>query len=85
MSIEERERRTFQLEKLRAVGTGVLETAGATFLILIAERWFAAGPTAKSLLLASGSLGLLLTPLVLMWAAKQTGGAGKSASKLYLV
>jgi MFS family permease len=85
MLIEERERRTFQLEKLRAVGTGVIETAGATFLILIAERWFAAGPTAKSLLLASGSLGLLLTPLVLMWAAKRTGGAGKSASLLYLV
>ncbi|HWB07473.1 MAG TPA: MFS transporter [Verrucomicrobiales bacterium] len=85
MTIEERERHTFRLERWRAVGTGVLETSGATFLVLIAERWFSAGPAAKSLLLASGSIGLLLTPLVLMWAGKRAESAGNSASVLYLV
>ncbi len=85
VSVEERERRTFQLERWRALGTGVLETAGATFLVLIAERWFAAGPAAKALLLASGSIGLMLTPLVLWWASRHPRGAGKSASRLYLV
>lgn len=63
---------------------GVLETANSTFLILIAERWFAGGPAVKSVLQASGSVGLLLTPLVLMWAAKRQGGAGKSAARLFI-
>lgn len=63
---------------------GVLETANATFLVLIAERWFAAGPAIKSMLQASGSLGLLLTPLVLLWAARRKGGAGKAAARLFL-
>ena len=64
---------------------GVLETAGSTFLILIAERWFAGGPGMKSLLQASGSVGLLLTPLVLMWASKRRGGVGRSASRMFLI
>jgi MFS family permease len=85
MSIEERERRTFLLERWRAFGMGVLETAGSTFLILIAERWFAGGPAVKSALQASGSLGLLLTPLVLSWAASRKGGAGKAAALLYMI
>ncbi len=53
---------------------GMLETANATFLIFIAERWFNAGPGVKSVLQASSSVGLLLTPLVLLWAARRPGG-----------
>jgi MFS family permease len=85
MSIEERERRTFQLERWRAIGMGVLETANATFLIYIAERWFAAGPGVKSLLQCSGSVGMLLTPLVLGWASGVRGGAGTAAARLFTV
>ena len=84
MSIEERERQTFRLERWRSIGMGVLETANSTFLILIAERWFNSGPGMKSVLQASGSVGMLLTPLVLIWAAKRAGGAGKSAARLFL-
>lgn len=56
-------RRTFRLELKRASAAGVLETAGATFLLLIAVSHFQAGATAKALLVAGGPLGLLLAPL----------------------
>ena len=64
---------------------GVLETAGATFLILIAERWFNSGPGVKSVLQASSSVGLLLTPLVLEWAARRRCGAAQSAARMFRV
>jgi MFS family permease len=63
---------------------GVLETAGATFLILIAERWFNSGPGVKSVLQASSSAGLLLTPLVLEWAARRKFGAARSAARMFV-
>ena len=44
MTVEQREALTFRLERFRALGMGVLETANATFLLLIAHRVFAAGP-----------------------------------------
>ena len=56
--------RTYRSEKGRAVFTGVLETAQTTFLLLIAVRWFHAGPTAKALLVAGQSIGLICGPLV---------------------
>ena len=55
---------TYRAEKWRAVFTGVLETAQTTFLLLIAVRWFQAGPTAKALLVAGQSIGLICGPLV---------------------
>ena len=69
MSLEEnhaewRMRRTFQMELRRAAASGVLETAAATFLLLIAVSHFQAGATAKALLVAGGPLGLLCGPLV---------------------
>lgn len=84
MSIEERERLTFRLERWRAFGMGILETANSTFLILIAERCFQSGPAVKSLLQASGSFGMLLTPFVLIWASARRKAAGKSAALLFL-
>ena len=55
---------TYRAEKGRAIFTGVLETAQTTFLLLIAVRWFHAGPTAKALLVAGQSIGLICGPLV---------------------
>ncbi|MCO6429525.1 MAG: MFS transporter [Deltaproteobacteria bacterium] len=54
---------TFKYEKLRAIGSGILETASVTFLLLIAVRHFDAGPTAKALVAASTSIGFLLSPI----------------------
>lgn len=64
MSDPERTARTFRFERWRAVSSGIIETAGSTFLLVIAVRWFHTGSVAKGLIAAGGSLGLLLSPLV---------------------
>ncbi len=63
---------TYLYERWRAIATGVLETAGQTFLLLIAVRYFNAGATAKALIAAGGSVGLVLTPLV-VWTVTAYG------------
>ena len=85
MTVEQREALTFRLERFRALGMGVLETANATFLLLIAHRVFAAGPAVKGLIQSSGSFGLLLSPLIVIWAATRGLDAGRAASRLFAV
>ena len=85
MTIEQRESLTFRLERLRAFGMGVLETANATFLLLIAHRVFAAGPVTKAILQGNSSLGLLLSPLAVAWAAGRGMSAGRAAARLFAV
>jgi MFS family permease len=68
MQSSDRTEVTYHYERWRAVAGGILETAGSTFLLLIAVRWFEAGATAKALLVAGSSLGLLVTPLVVKLA-----------------
>lgn len=58
---------TYRYEKMRAVSAGILETAGSTFLLIIAVRWFHAGSIAKAMVAAGGSVGLMLTPLTVSW------------------
>ncbi len=62
-------RRTFRLEQVRAVFGGVLETAGSTFLLLIAVRFYSLGSFEKSLLSIGAGTGLLLSPLA-VWAMR---------------
>lgn len=83
MTPEHRERLTFQLERLRAFGMGILETASATFLLLIAHRIFSAGPATKAIIQGSGSLGLLLSPIAVFWAAHHNLHAGTAAARLF--
>ncbi|MFM1769460.1 MAG: hypothetical protein RJA22_1989 [Verrucomicrobiota bacterium] len=64
MADPQRTRTTFVYEHWRAVSSGILETAATTFLLTIAVRWFQAGAAAKALVAAGGSIGLLLSPLV---------------------
>lgn len=72
---------TFRAEALRAVASGVQETALATFAILIAVKHFQSGPAAKATLLSSLALGLLggfyIVPLVarLRWKVSYAAGA----------
>ena len=40
---------TYRYEKSRAFAAGILEAAATIFLLLIAVRWFEAGPYAKAL------------------------------------
>ncbi len=57
--------RTLYYEKWRAVFSGILETGGSTFLLLVALQHFNANETAKGLIASGGSIGLLLSPVVL--------------------
>ena len=53
---------TYRYECWRALAAGVIETAGTIFLLLIAVRYYHAGPLAKALVAGGGSLGLILAP-----------------------
>jgi len=61
---------TYRAEQWRAAAVGVTETASATFLLLIAVKYFSAGPTAKAIIASGGSLGLLLTPFTIWLAGR---------------
>lgn len=73
---------TYRFERWRSVASGILETAGTTFLLLIAVRWFNAGATAKALVAGGGSLGLMLTPVVVTSVAALGWRTAKAASVL---
>ena len=64
ISPAERARITFRMERWRSIFGGIIETAGNTFLLLIATRVFDLGPWAKALIAAGTSVGLLISPLV---------------------
>ena len=55
---------TYRYERLRAIAAGILETAGTSFLLLIAVKWFQFGATEKALIAVGGSIGLLSGPLI---------------------
>ena len=77
-----RTRRTYLHELWRSGAAGVIETAGGTFLLLIAVRWFEAGAMAKGLVAGAGSLGLLLSPLVVSWTTGAGWPTGKAAARI---
>ncbi len=82
MTARNRTELTYRYERWRAVASGILETAGATFLLLIAVRWFQAGATAKALVAGGGSLGLMLAPLVVSNVARLGWSTATAASRL---
>jgi MFS family permease len=63
---------TFRYERWRAISSGIIETAGVTFLMLIAVRWYQAGALAKALVASGGSFGLMLGP----WLVARVETAG---------
>lgn len=71
---------TYRYERWRAVTTGILETAGTTFLLLIAVRWYHAGAIAKALVAAGGSIGLLVSPLCVWWVSQRGWPAARAAA-----
>lgn len=81
----ERSRLTYRLELRRAVANGILESAGGTFLLLVAVSWFQAGSTAKALVAGGGSVGLLFTPLVVSQVARLGWPTAVAASRLAAV
>jgi MFS family permease len=85
MTAAERTALTFRCERGRAVASGVLETAGITFLLLIAVRHFHAGAVAKAMVAGSGSVGLMLAPLVVSQVERWRWPVNVAASRLALV
>jgi hypothetical protein len=73
---------TYRFERWRAIASGILETAGSTFLLLIALRAFHAGATAKALVAGGGSLGLMLSPVAVSLVSASGWRASKAASAL---
>src|SRR5512140_713311 len=82
MVIGREARQTYRFERWRAVASGILETAGTTFLLLIAVRWFQAGATAKALVAGGGSLGLMLSPVVVSLVARLGWPTAQAASRI---
>jgi hypothetical protein len=76
---------TYRFERWRAVANGILETGGTTFLLLIAVKHFQAGATAKALVASGGSVGLVLSPLVVSWVQKRGWRTARAASRIALV
>lgn len=68
---------TYRFERWRAISSGILETAGGTFLLLIAVRHFEAGSLAKALVAGGGSFGLMLGP----WLVARVETAGWPVAK----
>ena len=82
---DERTALTFRYEKWRALSSGILETAGTTFLLLIAVRYFHAQATAKAVVASGGSLGLLLSPWAVSMVEARGWPTSRAASRLALV
>jgi MFS family permease len=76
---------TYRYERWRSVAAGVLETAGTTFLLLIAVKHFNAGALAKGLVASGGSLGLMLGPAVVSMVARLGWSSSKTAALLAAV
>lgn len=73
---------TYRYEKWRAFAAGILEAASSIFLLLIAVRWYKAGPCAKALVAGGGSLGLLLAPWLVLRVESAGWPVAKAAARL---
>ncbi|MEZ0299418.1 MAG: MFS transporter [Candidatus Methylacidiphilales bacterium] len=73
---------TFKLECRRAIAMGILETAGNTFLQLIAVRHFQADALAKGFVATGGSGGMLLAPVAVWLAGRMRWTASYTAAYL---
>lgn len=82
MDATQRTRRTYFYEFWRSATAGIIETAGTTFLLLIAVRVYAAGGVAKGLVAGGGSIGLLLSPLVVSAVTSARWPPAKAASRI---
>ena len=76
---------TYRYERLRAVSSGVIESAAATFLLLIALRWYQAGSVAKAIVAGGSSCGLLLSPAAVYWTARLRWTTSLASSRLMAI
>jgi MFS family permease len=75
---------TYRYERWRAISSGAMESAGTTFLLLIAVRAYESGAFWKSAVAAGSSVGLLLTPVVVSSVSVRGWAPAMAASRLFL-
>ena len=80
-----RTRTTYFHELWRAAAAGILEPAGSTFLLTIAVKHFAAGSVSKAIVAGSGSLGLLISPIVVSLVTAAGWPTSRAASRILAV
>jgi MFS family permease len=76
---------TYRYERWRAISSGILESAGGTFLLLIAVRWFEAGSIAKALVAGGGSFGLMLGPWLVARVESSGWPVAKAATRAAII
>lgn len=76
--------RTVQLERYRAVASGIFESY-SVFLLMILVRHFNGTSLDKSIIASSGTSGLLLTPLVLFLSRKLGFSSPRALASLFSV
>jgi hypothetical protein len=75
---------TYRFERWRALSSGIIESAGTTFLLTIAVRAYQSGALWKSAVAAGSSVGLLLTPIVVSIVTTRKYEPARFASRLFL-
>ena len=85
MSGEERRAITYRYERWRALSSGIIESAGTTFLLTLAVRAYDSGALWKAAVAGGSSLGLLLTPVVVSVVTKRGWAPSQAASRLFFV
>jgi MFS family permease len=76
---------TYFYELWRAASAGILETAGSTFLLTIAVKHFTAGALSKAIVAGSGSLGLLVSPMVVSLVTSAGWPTSRAAARILAV
>ncbi len=71
---------TFFYERWRAVAMGILETAGTTFLMLIALRFYRASSEIKAMVYGGGAMGLLISPFIVSFVQKMRWRTAQAAA-----
>lgn len=85
VSGEERRAITYRYERWRALSSGIIESAGTTFLLTLAVRAYHSGALWKAAVAGGSSLGLLLTPVVVSVVTKRGWAPSRAASRLFFV
>jgi len=80
-----RTRTTYLHELWRAGSAGILETAGSTFLLTIAVKHFAAGALSKGIVAGSGSMGLLVSPVIVSLVTSAGWPTSRAAARVLAV
>lgn len=76
---------TYRYERWRALSSGVIESAGTTFLLTIAVRAYESGALWKAAVAAGSSLGLLLTPAVVSVVTRRGYAPSRAAARLFFM